>query len=95
MLGRPENLPRRAVLTPEFDLSDIQGGVLRAYTMPAAAYLFLRIKDVAKGCRLLERMLPLVMTAGTSDPDGILTIRTLRLMANSSRPKLDGPAPSR
>jgi Dyp-type peroxidase family len=65
MLGRPENLPRRAVLTPEFDLSDIQGGVLRAYTMPAAAYLFLRIKDVAKGCRLLERMLPLVMTAET------------------------------
>jgi Dyp-type peroxidase family len=65
MLGRPANLPRRDTVPPEFDLSDIQGGVLRAYTMPAAAYLFLQIKDVAKACRLLERMLPLVMTAET------------------------------
>jgi Dyp-type peroxidase family len=63
MVGRPVNLPHRSSGAPEFDLSDIQGGVLRAYTMPAAAYLFLRIKDVAKACRLLQRSLPMVMTA--------------------------------
>jgi Dyp-type peroxidase family len=56
-------LPSRDAVAPDVDASDIQGGVLRAYTMPAAAYLFLRIKDVPKACRLLERTLPSVMTA--------------------------------
>ena len=30
----------------DIDLADIQGNVLRGYTLPAAAYLFLRIVDV-------------------------------------------------
>ena len=63
MPSYPLDLPRREVTASEIELSDIQGGVLRAYTMPAAAYLFLRIKDVPKACRLLERTLPQVMTA--------------------------------
>lgn len=58
-----QGLPRRHAVTPDIDAADIQGGVLRAYTLPAAAYLFLRIKDVPKACRLLERTLPQVMTA--------------------------------
>lgn len=63
MLGRPENLPRRRTEPPEFDLSDIQGNVLRGYTLPACAYLFVRILDVPKACRLLERTLSMVVTA--------------------------------
>ncbi|MDQ7993309.1 MAG: Dyp-type peroxidase [Propionicimonas sp.] len=63
MLGRPENLPHRATEPPRFDLSDIQGNVLRGYTLPACAYVFVRILDIAKACRLLERTLPMVMTA--------------------------------
>ena len=35
----------------DIDLADIQGNVLRGYTMPAAAYLFLRIVDVAAASR--------------------------------------------
>ncbi|MEO7421091.1 MAG: Dyp-type peroxidase [Ornithinibacter sp.] len=62
-MAHSRNLPRRDSVAPDVEASDIQGGVLRAYTLPAAAYLFLRIKDVAKACRLLERALPQVMTA--------------------------------
>ena len=46
MLGRPPNVPRRAGQPAHIDLADIQGNVLRGYTMPAAAYLWLRIVDV-------------------------------------------------
>ncbi len=67
MLGRAENLPHRATEPPQFDLSDIQGNVLRGYTLPACAYVFVRILDIAKACRLLERTLPMVMTAETWD----------------------------
>ena len=47
MLGRPPNVPRRRGRAVDIDLDDIQGNVLRGYTMPAAAYLLLRIVDVA------------------------------------------------
>jgi Dyp-type peroxidase family len=63
MLGRPPNVPRRAGRPAHIDLADIQGNVLRGYTMPAAAYLFLRIVDIPKARALLRRMLPQVMTA--------------------------------
>ena len=63
MLGRPPNVPRRAGKPAHIDLADIQGNVLRGYTMPAAAYLFLRIVDVGKARALMTRMLPQVMTA--------------------------------
>ncbi len=47
MLGAAANVPRRAARgRREIDLADVQGNVLRGYTMPAAAYLFLRIVDV-------------------------------------------------
>ncbi|HET9012821.1 MAG TPA: hypothetical protein VFN38_13440, partial [Gemmatimonadaceae bacterium] len=63
MLGRPPNVPRRAGRPAHIDLADIQGNVLRGYTMPAAAYLFLRIVHVERARALMRRMLPQVMTA--------------------------------
>ena len=63
MLGRPPNVPRRAGQRSHIELEDIQGNVLRGYTMPAAAYLWLRIVDVERACALMRRMLPQVATA--------------------------------
>jgi Dyp-type peroxidase family len=63
MLGRPPNVPRRGGQPARIDLADIQGNVLRGYTMPAAAYLFLRVVDVPLACDLMQRMLPQVVTA--------------------------------
>jgi Dyp-type peroxidase family len=68
-LGRPTNLPPRVQAVSDLELSDIQGNVLRGYTYPCAAYLFLRIDDVDAGRALLERMLPQVATAEPW-PDG-------------------------
>jgi Dyp-type peroxidase family len=61
-LGRPPNLPRRKEQPAEVDLADIQGNVLRGYTYPVAAYIFLRIDDVDRGRTLLDRMLPRIAT---------------------------------
>ncbi len=66
-LGRPPNLPRRPREKADVDLADIQGNVLRGYTMPAAAYLFLRIEDPVRARALLARMLPHVATAAPWD----------------------------
>jgi Dyp-type peroxidase family len=63
MLGRPPNVPRRRGKPATIELEDIQGNVLRGYTMPAAAYLWLRIVDVAEARALMRRMLPQVATA--------------------------------
>jgi hypothetical protein len=57
------SLPRRRVAAAAIDLADIQGDVLRGYTYPCAAYLFLRIVDVERARALLTRMLPQVSTA--------------------------------
>ncbi len=62
-LGRPRNLPRRRAERAEIDLADIQGNVLRGYTFPSAAYLFLHIDDVDRARALLTRALPNVATA--------------------------------
>ncbi len=62
-MRRPTDLARRGGAAADIDLADIQGNVLRGYTMPAAAYLFLRIVDVEKACALMARMLPQVATA--------------------------------
>jgi Dyp-type peroxidase family len=63
MLGRPPNVPRRRGKPATIQLGDIQGNVLRGYTMPAAAYLWLRIVDVDRARALMRRMLPQVATA--------------------------------
>jgi Dyp-type peroxidase family len=57
------SLPRRRFVDADIDLADIQGDVLRGYTYPCAAYLFLRIIDVPEARALLSRMLPQVSTA--------------------------------
>ena len=63
MEGRPLGLPARDVNASDIDLSDIQGNVLRGYTMPAAAFLLLHIHDVPQALALLRRSMSLVMTA--------------------------------
>jgi Dyp-type peroxidase family len=63
MIGRPPNLPRRRGCPARIDLDDIQGNVLRGYTLPAAAYLWLRIVDAEQARALMRRMLPQVVTA--------------------------------
>jgi Dyp-type peroxidase family len=62
-LGRPRNLPRRATARAEIEVADIQGNVLRGYTFPSAAYLFLRIDDAERARALLTSALPHVGTA--------------------------------
>jgi Dyp-type peroxidase family len=62
-LGRPANLPKRKLEKADINLADIQGNVLRGYTHPCAAYLFLRIDDPAKARALMGRMLPQISTA--------------------------------
>jgi Dyp-type peroxidase family len=62
-LGRPANLPKRRLEKADINLADIQGNVLRGYTFPCAAYLFLRIDDPAKARALMGRMLPQIATA--------------------------------
>jgi len=62
-LGRPSKLPRRHAGAAAIDLADVQGDVLRGYSHPAAAYLFLRIDDPDKARALMRRMLPHVCTA--------------------------------
>ena len=69
VLRRPPNLPRRERRPTAIDLADVQGNVLRGYTYPCAAYLFLRIDDNMLARALMRRMLPLVASAEPW-PDG-------------------------
>lgn len=62
---RPPNLPRRASEAADLDVQDIQGNILRGYTYPTAAYIFLRIDDLARAKTLLETMLPRVTSGVT------------------------------
>jgi Dyp-type peroxidase family len=75
-LGRPPNVPRRPGKPAQIELDDIQGNVLRGYTMPAAAYLFLRIDDRDRARELLRRMLPRVASAAPwkSPPTSAMTV---------------------
>jgi Dyp-type peroxidase family len=60
---RPGNLPRRAVEHADIELADIQGNILRGFTYPTAAYIFLRIDDVDRARVLMSRTLTQVDTA--------------------------------
>jgi Dyp-type peroxidase family len=60
---RPANLPRRRFEDAEIDLPDIQGNVLRGYTYPHAAYIFLRIDDIDRARVLMNATLTEVATA--------------------------------
>ena len=59
----PGNLPRRRSEPADLDLADIQGNVLRGYTFPTAAYIFLHIDDVDRARALLSATLTEVATA--------------------------------
>lgn len=56
------NLPRRPREPAKVNLGEIQGNVLRGYTHPVAAYIFLRVDDVKKGKALLARMIPRIIS---------------------------------
>jgi Dyp-type peroxidase family len=63
LLGRPPRLPRRRREPARIDLADIQGDVLRGYTFPTAAYLFLHVDDARLARSLMGRMLAHIATA--------------------------------
>ena len=90
MRGRPANLGRRVRVATKIDLADIQGNVLRGYTFPVAAYLFLRIDDVERGRALLRRMLPEVTTARPWEDEGAVDRDAGRV--HLRRPGLARPA---
>jgi Dyp-type peroxidase family len=71
--GRSAGLPSREREAASIDLADIQGNVLRGYSYPTAAYIFLRIDDVARGKALLARMLDRITTGEPWDGDGPAT----------------------
>jgi hypothetical protein len=60
---RPGNLPRRRSEAADIDRADIQGNVLRGYTFPTAAYIFLHIDDVERARTLMSATLSEVATA--------------------------------
>jgi Dyp-type peroxidase family len=63
-LGRPQLLPQRRQLDPSaLDLPDIQGNLVRGYTHPVGAYVFLRVDDAGRGRGFLHGLVPEVVTA--------------------------------
>ena len=64
------------------DLADIQGNVLRGYTYPYAAYVFLRVVDVARARALLRA----AAAAGRRRPSRGPTGRRRRRCTSRSRP---------
>jgi len=75
--GRPPNLPRRRREQADVELGDIQGNVLRGYTHPVAAYIFLRIDDVGRAKALLTRLMPQITSGepwGDTTPPTALQI---------------------
>ncbi|HZS23846.1 MAG TPA: Dyp-type peroxidase [Gaiellaceae bacterium] len=71
--GRPFGLPSRRREEVEIDAADIQGNVIRGYSYPTAAYIWLRIDDVDRGKALLARMLDRITTGELWEGDGPAT----------------------
>ena len=91
------NLPRRRTVDAAIDLADIQGDVLRGYTYPCAAYLFLRVVDVERARALLTRMLPQVSTAEPwpeGPPSTALHVAFTFFSASGLLPPGSQPAPA-
>ena len=61
--NRPRLLPRRRQTGTELDLKDIQGNLVRGYTYPVGAYVFVGISDAARGRAWLRGLLDNVTTA--------------------------------
>jgi Dyp-type peroxidase family len=65
-------LPKRRHTTPEIEVDDIQGNVLRGYTYAAAMYVFVHIADAEQGRRWVARLVDEVTPAtpwGADRPD--------------------------
>ena len=61
--NRPRLLPRRRQTGTELDLKDLQGNLVRGYTYPVGAYVFVGITDAARGRAWLRGLLDDVTTA--------------------------------
>jgi Dyp-type peroxidase family len=61
--NRPRLLPRRRQTGTELDLKDLQGNLVRGYTYPVGAYVFVGISDVARGRAWLRGLIDHVTTA--------------------------------
>ena len=60
---RPRLLPRRRQTAAELDLKDLQGNLVRGYTYPVGAYVFVGVADAARGRAWLRGLLDDVTTA--------------------------------
>jgi Dyp-type peroxidase family len=66
---RPRLLPRRRQTGAGLDLQDLQGNLVRGYTHPVGAYVFVGIADAARGQAWLRGLLEHVTTAEPWDGD--------------------------
>ncbi len=67
---RPRLLPRRRQTAAELDLKDLQGNLVRGYTYPVGAYVFVGVADAARGRAWLRGLVDQVTTAEPWGPDG-------------------------
>jgi Dyp-type peroxidase family len=69
--GRSRGLPQRRQLDRAgLELADIQGNLVRGYTHPVGAYVFVRADDAARGRAFLHSLMPEVITAELWDGAG-------------------------
>jgi Dyp-type peroxidase family len=61
--ARPRRLPRRRQVEAALDLADLQGNLLRGYTHPVSAYVFVRVADAARGREWLRGLVDRVTSA--------------------------------
>jgi Dyp-type peroxidase family len=69
--------PKRRQTTPELEVADIQGNLIRGYTYPAAAYVFARVDDPDAGRRWLAQLADAVTDAtpwGEDRPETTLNV---------------------
>jgi Dyp-type peroxidase family len=74
---RPRLLPRRRQTGADLDLSDLQGNLVRGYTFPVGAYVFVSIADAVRGRAWLRGLLDDVITAEPWEGSGPRTTLNL------------------
>ena len=74
---RPRLLPRRRQTGADLDLSDLQGNLVRGYTFPVGAYVFVNIADAVRGRTWLRGLLDDVITAEPWEGSGPQTTLNL------------------
>jgi Dyp-type peroxidase family len=75
--ARPSLLPHRRGGHAEIDVADLQGNLLRGYTHPVGAYVFVRVGDAARGRAWLRAVVDDVTTGepwGAEAPEQTLNL---------------------